>query len=234
MKKKIKRTIGIIGGVGPQASQYLYGRVMQLAQQKYGAKNNDDFPRLALASVPVPDFISNKRAIPEAMKMFTKTIKDFKKIRVDYIAIASNTVHLLLTEFEKLTSIPFVSMIEAVVAKIAQDKRKKVGVLGSPMAKKHGLYRKLLAQKGIEVFYPKDVEEQKVEQMIRAVIAGGNNGSLKKEYISVLNNLFDRGAEAIILACTELPLAINYEALETKVYNSMDILAEKIVDIYYE
>lgn len=234
MKNKKHKTIGIIGGVGPQASHYLYGKVMELVQTKYGARNNDDFPQLFLASVPVPDFISSKKSISLAMKMFAKVINDFNRIQVDYLAIVSNTVHLLLSEFEKLTQIPFISMVEAVVNKVGQDKRKKVGVLGSPMAKKHGLYRKLLAQKGIKAVYPSNQEEEKVEQMIRAVIAGTNNGSLKKAYVYALNNLFDQGAQAIILACTELPLAINYEAIKTKVYNSMDILAEKIVDAYYE
>jgi aspartate racemase len=234
MNKNINKTIGIIGGVGPQASHYLYGKVMQLAQSKYGAKNNDDFPQLVLASVPVPDFISNKKAIPAALKMFAKAIDDFNRIRVDYLVIASNTVHLLLPKFEKISKVPFISMIESVINKVVEDQRKIVGVLGSPMTKRHGLYRNLLSEKDIQIVYPQDEEEKHVEQMIRAVMAGTNNGSLKKDYIEVLNNLFNQGAEAIILACTELPLAINYEAIKTKVYNSMDILAEKLVDLYYD
>lgn len=234
MNKNINKTIGIIGGVGPQASQYLYGKIMYLAQQKYGAKNNDDFPKIVLYSIPVPDFIADKKNIPQAMEMFKEVISDFNKIRVDYICIASNTVHLLLPKLTKITKIPFISMIEAVVAKVKKDQRKKVGILGSPMTKKVGLYRKPLAQQGIKTVYPKDKEEKQVEQMIRAVIAGTNNGTLKNKYISVLGNLFDQGAQAVILGCTELPLAINYEAVKHKIYNSMDILAEKLTALYYQ
>ena len=230
---KRNKVIGIIGGVGPQASSYLYTKIMKLAQAKYKAKDNDDFPELVLYSVPVPDFISDKKNIPQAMKMFEKVIEDFNKIEVSYIAVASNTVHLLIDDFRKLTAIKFVSLVDAVVEKIKQDGRKKVGLLSGSLTIKSGLYRKPLLKKGIKLIYPDKIDQKKVEKIIRAVIAGTNNGGLKKDYIKVVDGLFARGVEAIILGCTELPLAINYEAIGNKVYNSMDILAEKIVDVYY-
>jgi len=234
-KKAFKnKTIGIIGGVGPQASSYFYDRIMKLAQAKYGAVNNNDFPELLLYSVPVPDFISDKKKIPEAMVMFEKVIEDFVKIEVDYLTIASNTVHLLIDEFKKLTQIEFISMIEAVIEKVKEDKRKKVGLLSTPMAIRSGLYGEPLTKAGIDLVYPDKKDQKKVEAMIRAVIAGTNSIDLRKEYVEITQNLFDQGAQAIILGCTELPMAINYEAISNKVYNSMDILAEKIADVYYK
>lgn len=233
-RKYRNKTIGIIGGVGPQASRYLYDKIMDLAQKKYKAKNNDDFPELILYSIPVPDFISNKNNIPKAMRMFKKVIVDLNKVQVDYIVIVSNTVHLLIDEFRKLSSIEFISMIETVVNKVKADKRKRIGLLASPVAIRSGLYKKLLTKENIDLIYPEEKDQERVEEMIRAVIAGTNNGSLKKEYIKIIQKLFDRGTEAIILGCTELPLAINYEAINNRVYNSVDILAEKIVDVYFE
>lgn len=227
------KKIGIIGGVGPQASHYLYGKVMQTAQRKYKAKNNDDFPELVLYSIPVPDFISNKNNIKPAMKMFKNVIFDFKKIGVSKIAIASNTVHALLPEFEKLTEIEFISLIEAVVEKVKETGHKKVGLLSSPMTSKLGLYKKFLDLEGVELVLPSKKDKKTVERIIRAVISGKNNGGIKNEYVQVVDSLFKKGAEGIILGCTELPLAINYEAINNRVYNSMEILAEKITDEYY-
>ncbi|HEX7018307.1 MAG TPA: amino acid racemase [Patescibacteria group bacterium] len=231
MKKNKK--IGIIGGVGPQASSYLYNKIMKLAQIKYGAKNNDDYPEIVLHSIPVPDFITNKQSVPRAMTMFQRVIEGFNCQRVDYTAIGSNTVHLLLPEFEKITSTPFISILSAVVKAVKVDGRKKVGILASPVTIKEGLYEAALEEEGIEIIYPTAKEQEKVERMVRSVLAGTNNGVIKQEYAKVTHSLFQRGAEGIILGCTELPLAINYEAIDHTIYDSMSILAEEIVDVYY-
>jgi len=69
--------------------------------------------------------------------------------------------------------------------------------------------------------------------MIRSVLAGKKEHEKRKEYVQLINRLYSEGAEAIILGCTELPMAINYEALGDKMLNSDEILAEGIVDYYY-
>ncbi len=231
--QKRRKKIGIIGGVGPQASQYLYGKVMECSQRKYAAENNSDFPELVLYSTPVPDFISNREYITQAETMFREVIAFFNHCQVDRIIVASNTVHLLLKSFQQQTDIPFISIIDAVIEKIVFDGRKKVGLLASPMTVDTGLYQLPLEKRGIELITPHSVDQDLVESMMRAIISGNNNGQLRKQYVTVTQSLFDREAEAIILGCTELPMAINYEAIGNKVYNSMSILAEKIVDYYY-
>ena len=64
-------------------------------------------------------------------------------------------------------------------------------------------------------------------------MSGKNNKEERQEYINILNTLLDKGADGIILACTELPLVINYEALGDKIVNSTNVLAEGLVDYYY-
>ena len=63
------KKIGIIGGVGPQSTDFIYEKIIQFSQTKYGAKNNEDYPRLVIESIPVPDFISNKENIERAKEM---------------------------------------------------------------------------------------------------------------------------------------------------------------------
>ena len=62
-----KKKVGIIGGVGPQSTNYIYEKIIQFSQSKYNAKNNVDYPRLVIESVPVPDFISDKNNIEERL-----------------------------------------------------------------------------------------------------------------------------------------------------------------------
>lgn len=231
MKKN--KIIGIIGGVGPQATQSIYERIIYYAQNKYGAKNNDDFPHLMIESIPIPDFISDKKKINIAEEMLIKSTERLANAGVSYIAIASNTVHILLTKLQRKTNIPFISVIDLVAKQCNKLKYKKVGLLGSPILLKSGLYTNELSKYGIALELPTVKEVFIAEKIIRHVLASTSNKSDKIEYVNTLNNLYYRGSETIILGCTELPLAINYEALGNKTINSDDLLSETITDYYY-
>jgi len=230
--KNIKK-IGIIGGVGPQSTNFIYKKIIEFSQAKYGAKNNNDFPYLVFESLPIPDFINNKKRVEEATKMLIKSAKNLETAGATKLAIASNTVHLLIHELEKYVKIDFISVIEEVSKKVSKQKIKTVGLLGSPVLAQSGLYEKELKKYGVNVILPNSKQLEISESIIRDVIAGVNNLFLKKEYISLLHSMYDYGAENIILGCTELPQAINYEALGEKTIDSDEILAEAIVDYYY-
>ncbi|HUV46671.1 MAG TPA: amino acid racemase [Candidatus Bathyarchaeia archaeon] len=231
---KNKNAIGIIGGVGPQATKFIYEKIIEFSQTKYGAKDNDDYPKIIIYSVPIPDFISDEKRLEQAKKMLITATKSLTKAGVTKLSIASNTVHILLPKLRKQTIIDFLSVIEITAKKCSNCGFKKVGILGSPILVKSGIYTKALRKYGIRTILPTKEELQIAEDIIRDVLAGGKDGDKKQKYIKVLNELFTRGAEAIILGCTELPLAVNYEALGNKTINSDEVLAEALTDYYYE
>ncbi|VVA44076.1 Aspartate racemase [Candidatus Roizmanbacteria bacterium] len=231
---KNTKKIGIIGGVGPQSTNFIYKEIIKFSQAKYGAKNNDDFPYLIFESLPIPDFINNKKRVPEAKKMLIKSAKTLEAAGATKLAIGSNTVHLLIHELEKHVKTDFISIIEEVSKKVSKQKIKTVGLLGSPVLVKSGLYEKELKKYGVKVILPNSKQLEISESIIRDVLAGVNNLFLKKEYVSLLHSMYDYGAENIILGCTELPQAINYEALNGKTIDSDEVLAEAIVDYYYK
>lgn len=127
------KKIGIIGGVGPQATQFIYEKIIELSQKKYGAKNNNDYPRIVVESVPVPDFISDTGQIDNAKSMLIEAAQNLEKAGATKLCIASNTVHILLDDLKKATNIDFLSMIELVVKKCLSRGVKKVGLLGTPV-----------------------------------------------------------------------------------------------------
>ncbi len=227
------KKIGIIGGVGPQSTDFIYQKIIQFSQSKYNAKDNADYPRLVIESVPVPDFISNKDHIKVAQEMLISATKSLANAGATRLCIGSNTVHILLEELKEQTEVPFISMIELVANKCVNSGFKKVGVLGTPVLIQSGIYTKELKKNNIEVITPSEEQLKIVEDIIRHVIAGFKSEDKKQAYIGVLNDLFSKGADAIILGCTELPLAVNYEALGNRTINSDEVLAEGIVNYYY-
>jgi len=86
---------------------------------------------------------------------------------------------------------------------------------------------------GIDLIAPTLEQETVCDKVIRCIIAGKPIDELRSSYVTVLNAMFDAGAEAIILGCTELPMVLNYEALGNRVISSDEILAQGIVDYYY-
>lgn len=226
------KKVGIIGGVGPQATNFIYKKIIELSQSKYGAKNNDDYPYLIIESLPISDFISDKNKIEVAKKMLVKSIQSLTKAGATRLCLGSNTVHILLDELKKTTEIKFISMIELVAKKCVENGFSKVGLFGTPVLLESGLYKKELEKNGIELILPNKEEIEISDSVIRDVLAG-RKISKKQEYIKTLNNVFKKGAQSIILGCTELPFAINYESSGDSIISSDEILAEGIVDYYY-
>lgn len=230
----VEKKIGIIGGVGPQATSEIYNRIIDFAQSKYGAVNNEDFPNIVIESVPVPDFISNDDKMEKALQMLAGAIRSLEMAGVTKLCIGSNTVHLLVPKLKKVSNVGFISLIQEITNLCARERLKRVGLIGSPMTINSGLYAKPLHQKNIKVIVPDKDELEFLNEVIRSVIAGNMNSVEKREYARIINRLLSSGAEKVILGCTELPLAINYEALGDKVISTTDVLAEKLVDYYYQ
>jgi aspartate racemase len=95
------KKIGIIGGVGPQATAYIYEKLIASAQKNHGAVDNADYPDVLIASVPVPDFISSKKDLEEAKRMLIEAAKGLERAGCQALCIGSNTVHILLSDLEK-------------------------------------------------------------------------------------------------------------------------------------
>jgi len=227
------KKIGILGGVGPQATANIYQSVIQQSILQHGASDNDDFPYIIIASVPVPDFISNKANISKAKDMLINAAKGLASSGCDVLCIGSNTVHILLEDIKAEVEIPFLSMVELVAGECNKKGFKKVALLGTPVLIESGLYEQEFKKYKIKLITPDEKQEATCDSVIRRIIAGKPTDDIKNSYINVLNDMFDSGVEGIILGCTELPMVLNYEALGKRVISSDEILAMGIADYYY-
>lgn len=228
------KKIGILGGVGPQATAYIYQSIIKQANSDHNATDNDDYPYVVVASVPVPDFISNKANIPVAKEMLIDAAKGLVASGCEILCIGSNTVHILLEDIKHEVQVPFLSMVELVALECKNRGYSKVALLGTPVLIESGLYNEKLNVHNIDLLTPNDEQERVCDEVIRSIIAGKQIDNIKSEYVAVLNVMFEAGAEAIILGCTELPMVLNYEALGKRVISSDELLAKGIVDYYYD
>ncbi len=232
-KAATKSIIGILGGMGPQASAHLLDLIIKLSIKEFGAKNDDDFPEILLDSVSIPDFISSQSRKRESLEILRERVRFLNQIRPSCLAIACNTAHILLSDLQNVSKAPFVSLIEEVTNSVDKAKLKKVGILGTPVTIKSRLYQKALQKLGIDFIAPKELELRVVERIIRKVIAGLARRKDKALLLLIANRLRDRGAQGIILGCTELPLVFPKKQ-KFPVFDSLKILAEALLRNHYK
>ena len=227
-----KQPIAIIGGMGPEASVYLYNVLIKQSIDSYGAVNNDDFPEIVLYSVPVPDFISSNERRNEAFDILKEKVESLNSLNPLCIAIACNTAHVLINDLQNLSHVPFVSMIDEIVEAVLKDKINKVGLLGTPSTPRSGMYQNAFRKVDIETILPENSEIDLIENIVRKVIAGTTDEKDKENLEKIANVLKKKGVKGIILGCTELPLVFPSE-YSVSIYNSVDILSRALLRNYY-
>lgn len=228
-----KKAIGILGGMGPEASNYLYKTLIDLSIKYFNAKNNDDFPEVIIHSIPVPDFISSDRKREEALKMLLERVKELNMLDISCLSIACNTAHVLLNDLQIHSDVPFVSMIDEVVQTVKSSNHKVVGLLGTPSTIRYQLYQKALEANEISTIIPDDMQIKTLEQVIRNVLAGKLLKQDTQMLTKIADSLKEKGVEGIILGCTELPLVFP-SRYPLPVYSSVEILALALLRRYYK
>lgn len=228
-----KNPIVILGGMGPEASSYLYQTLIKESTVVFGVKNNNEFPEIILDSVPVPDFISDDQNRGKALLMLQERVKRLTILSPDSFSIACNTAHILLPSLQMLTGVPFISIIDEVVKRIKKDKLNKVGLLATPSTLRYGLYQQALTASGITTILPAKKQINLLEKIIRNVIAGKISNKNQQALVNIANSLKLKGAEGILLGCTELPLVFPADYI-LRSYNSVVILAQALLKKYYK
>jgi len=229
---KVKPTICILGGMGPQASARLLSVVVQMAACDFGTEN-DTFPEIVVDSIPVPDFISNTRNKAKALKMLRERIKIMNLFNPTCFAVACNTAHIMLDDLQVFAKSPFISLIDEVSRQVKKARIKKVGLLATPMTLRSELYQVALKKLGIRVVIPNTDELIELESVIRRVIAGTDTFRDAQILESITRSLNMLGARGIILGCTELPLIFPKD-FSLPVFDSIDILARALLATSYQ
>jgi len=227
-----KNIIGIIGGMGPQASAEFYRMLIMQARVHYGAHENSDYPELLIDSVPVPDFLSDTKQMEKASLISEDRVKRLTMYGVSTITIACNTACILIKRLQKSTCVSIVSVVEEVVKEVEKDNR-KILLLASPTSLQAGLYQSAFKQHGISYVVPTTKELKELECIIRGIIDNENKEPFTKNLADIADRYGEKdNIQGIVLGCTELPLVFP-DHYRLPVYSSLSILADTLLKMYY-
>lgn len=227
------KIIGILGGMGPQASGELYKLLIEKSIKEYGVVLNEEFPEILIDSIPIPDFINNTKNLNKAKKLLLDRTKRLNNFGVNQICLACNTAHLLYKDISLASEAPLISIIEEIKKHLLSKKYKKVGLLATLTAYNLGLYDSVSNSK-INIIEPPQKTKAILDHLIHSVINGKVTNKTKKEAEKkILEFIDEENLDAIILGCTELPILFA-DSLPVPTISSLDVLANKLLKNYFK
>ena len=203
----MKKSIGILGGMGPLATADLFRKLVLLTD---AAQDNDHIRVYIDDNASIPDrsaAILSGGADP--MPAMTESLRKLEACGADCIIMPCNTAHYFLPRLQALTEVPFLSMLEATAkACAARFPGRTAAVLATKGTLSAGLYQAALEQEDIPFLLPNEAERDALMRVIYdGVKAGKGPEAYRADLLSVTGALAARGTDYFILGCTELPLA---------------------------
>ncbi len=168
----------------------------------------------------------------EATKVMIESAQKLEAGGADVIVICTNTMHKMAPEVANSVSIPLLHIADATAAKIVSDQIKKVALLGTAFTMEQEFYKgRLKSQFGLEVVVPDEADRAVIHEIIyQELCLGIVDEHSKKKYLDIIDRLIQKGAEAVILGCTEITMLISQEDCSIPVYDTTRLHAEAAVD----
>ena len=224
--KSAWKTIGILGGMGPEATAEFYRRIISICQKDYGAKYDSDFPSIFIYNLPLPDIVYNAVETDCIISLLKDGIGKLKYVGCDLIAVPCNTVFYFI--YCIADDIPLLNIMEETFVEANRRNYSKVGVLSTLNTARNKLYENVFG--GIEILQPSETEREEVNEIIIRILSGAKLNKDREYLISVINRLEKSGAEAIILGCTELPLLVSQKDCDVMLLDTLQILAKATIE----
>lgn len=228
-----KPILGIIGGVGPLATAYFMEAIIKKTP---AASDQDNIPMIVFNDPQIPDrtaYIldhSNPNPQPEMCKV-ARWLED---AGADYLAIACNTAHYFYDAISDAVDVPVLNIMEETAKRMALDVGRggRVGLMATDGTVQSSVFQGYLAERGLVGVVPRAQTQRRIMSLIYDGVKA-NAPYDPGELCAIAEELRQEGCDAVVVGCTEL--SVIYQDLAerpTWLYDSLDVLAQRCVDLY--
>jgi len=226
------KTIGMLGGMSWESTASYYKTINQGVKQKLGGLSSAE---VCLYSVNFEEIEKLQHAgqWDETALILSKAAQSVEAGGADFLIICTNTMHKVAEQIQRNISIPLLHIADATAAKLVKKGITKAGLLGTRFTMEQDFYKDRLTERfGIEVVVPSSNDQTIVHNVIYDELCRGViNPDSKEQYLTIVKNLFEQGAQAVILGCTEIALLINQNDTSVPLYDTTEIHAEAAVNL---
>jgi aspartate racemase len=222
------KTIGLIGGMSWESTATYYRLINEGVKKSYGGFHS---AKILLYSVDFAEIEKLQVAgkWEEAGQLLSNIASRLERAGADCMMICTNTMHKVADQVASSIRIPLLHIADATAERIVKDGVKKVGLLGTSFTMEQEFYRgRLESRYGLQVLIPDESERKIVHDVIfNELCLGQVREKSRMEYRRIAEKLSGRGAEAIILGCTEISLLLRSKDTGLRLYDTTALHAER-------
>jgi aspartate racemase len=226
--------IGIIGGMSPESTVEYYQYITRTYVERYG---DYGYPEILIYSVsfqPYVDWPEQERWDLVAQGLSEAACR-LEAAGADFVLIATNTMHLVVDQVRAAVTVPVLSMLDVVAEAILARRMRTVGLLGTRFTMEKSFYQDALAGRGISVLVPGEAGRAFVNAVIyKELVAGQIRDASRARFVTIIDDLAARGAEGIVLGCTEIPLLVREEDVALPLFDTTVLHAQAALDFAVE
>lgn len=225
------KTIGLIGGMGWESSAEYYRLINQRMREKLGGLHS---AKILMHSVNHADVnrLESQGNWSELLGMMIESSRRLEKGGADFILICCNLIHKIADQIQAEISVPLIHIADAAAEAINAAGLKKVGLLGARAVMEDTFFKDRLEAAGLEVIIPDEEEKKCIDNAIFNELAFGKIiEASRKRTAEIIETLKEKGAQGVILACTELPMLIKQEQSVLPLFDTLRLHVEKAVGL---
>jgi aspartate racemase len=220
------KRIGILGGMSPESTVEYYQYITRTYTERYG---DYGYPEILIYSVSFQPYVDwpaegHWGRVAEGLSAAAQRLE---AAGAECIVIATNTMHIVVDEVQAAVSVPVLSLLDAVGDAIRSRGLRVAGLLGTRFTMEKAFYADALAEKGIRVLVPGAEERRFVDGVIyQELVVGQVREASRRRFVEIIEGLAARGAQGVILGCTEIPLLVREQDIDVPLFDTTLIHAE--------
>lgn len=225
------RTIGLLGGMSWESSAEYYRLLNEETRRRLGGHH---CAKSILLTVDFAEIEAMQRAgeWDRAGRLLADAAKTLEQAGADMVLLCTNTMHLVADAIEAAIGVPFVHLVDATARRVAAAGITKVGLLATRFTMEMDFYRSRMRQYGVDVMVPDEPDRTLVHDVIYQELTQSRiEDSSRAEYRRIIAELARRGAQGVILGCTEITLLIGQADSPVPVFDSARIHVETAVEL---
>ena len=221
------KTIGLIGGMSWESTVTYYKIINETVKEKLGGLHSAKCILYSVDFQEIEECQANGNW-EKSGEILGEAAYNLEKAGADFIVICTNTMHKVVNQIKEKISIPILHIAEMTAEKILEKGLKNIALLGTKYTMEQDFYKSKLIEKGINVIIPDKNDIEIINEVIYDELCLGTiNSDSKKKFLEIVDKLRSKGAEGIILGCTEIGLLINKTDTDVPLFDTAIIHAEQ-------
>ena len=221
------KTIGLIGGMSWESTVTYYKIINETVKERLGGLHSAKCILYSVDFQEIEECQANGNW-EKSGEILGEAANNLEKAGADFIVICTNTMHKVVNQIKEKISIPILHIAEMTAEKILEKGLKNIALLGTKYTMEQDFYKSKLIEKGINVIIPDKNDIEIINKVIYDELCLGTiNSNSKKKFLEIVDKLRNKGAEGIILGCTEIGLLIKNEDTDVPLFDTAVIHAEE-------